>query len=96
MVNIKDNSGAAIVCAHVAKLNYPILMAQKDEPINNADSGWQFLCNTGLDENYEEAQTWSINEILIIEPSLSSYMDQPAGTVLLRKNKESAWVIHKP
>ena len=89
----KDMSGAAIVCVHVAKKNYPILMARRDEPVSDVDSGWQFLCNSGADENMEEAQTWSINEVIRIEPSLQRYLAHPEGTTIFRKGKDTEWIV---
>ena len=82
---------AAIVCAHVAKSNLPILLAAKDEPTTPEDSGWQFLCNLSESENMEDAQVWSLGEVLELEPSLTVFMDCPAGTEMIRDSQTSAW-----
>jgi len=70
---------AAIVCAHVAKSNLPILLAAKDEPTMPEDSGWQFLCNLSESENMEDAQVWSLGEVLKLEPSLNRLHELPGG-----------------
>jgi hypothetical protein len=90
-----DLTKAAIVCSHIAVDNSPILLAVKDEPVSEEDSGWQFLCDSGENENEDEAQVWSINEILEYEPSLCALLNHPAGTKLFRKNIKSAWIVSK-
>ena len=90
----QNESGAVIVCSHVAA-GYPILFGERstsDEPV---DTGWQFVCNSGLDEDIETAQVWALNEILAIEPSLTPFIDEPPGTQLRRANRSSTWeVVH--
>jgi hypothetical protein len=88
-----DDSGAAIVCGHVAKQQMPILRARRDAPAFPEDSGWQFLCNCGEDESESEAQIWSVNEVLQHEPTLKEFIDAPAGIVLTRPSPESPWQV---
>jgi len=94
MTNYKD-SRAAIVCSHVAKVDCPILRAVRTEPLEPADSGWQFLCNSGKEENEFEAQVWLVGEVLGHEPSLSEFINSPIGTILSRKDKNSRWELTK-
>ena len=82
---------AAILCEHVANEGFPILRAIRDEPLEDADSGWQFVCDSGKSEDEDNAQVWAISEVLEIEPSLTEYIDESPGTVLERKNKDSQW-----
>jgi hypothetical protein len=91
----KNDSGAVIVCSHVASKNYPILLAERSEPEEAADTGWQFVCNSGLDENIESAQVWALDEIVALEPSLKQLLDQPPGTQLIRNDVNSPWQISK-
>jgi hypothetical protein len=88
-----DDSGAAIVCGHVASGRFPILRAKRDEPLNEVDSGWQFLCDSGLEEREEDAKVWSINDVLRFDPSIRGILVFPPGTLFVRKDKESPWVI---
>lgn len=88
-----DDSGSAIICGHVAINRCPILYAERSEPIDEIDSGWQFLCNASENEDVGQAQVWSINEVLCYEPSLKRFMNYPPGTRLERKNIESDWKI---
>jgi hypothetical protein len=83
---------AAIVCEHVARGTAPILLAEKSEPQEEADSGWQFLCGTH-DENWEDAQVWALHEVLSLEPSLRAYLDVRTGTVLSRRAEGEDWVL---
>lgn len=88
---------AAIVCPHAASRELPILRARKDHPLDDADSGWQFLCYSGIDENEDDAQVWAIDSVLRLEPSLRPFLDMPAGTVLERSTGGSTWnVIDSP
>ncbi|HEY6872130.1 MAG TPA: DUF2185 domain-containing protein [Geobacteraceae bacterium] len=86
-----DISGSAIICSHVVKNNYPILLAIRDVPIESEDSGWQFLCNSGKQEKEDEAQIWSINEVLTVEPTLKEFLNSEPGAVLIRDSIKSRW-----
>jgi hypothetical protein len=89
-----DSSGAAIVCTHVASGLYPILLAERSDPLDNVDSGWSFVCNAGLNENQDEYQVWSINNVLGKDPSLRQYLELEVGTVLVRRDGLAAWVVN--
>ncbi len=90
--NVVDITGAAIVCSHVAK-GRAILRAVKSEPLSEEDSGWQFLCDSGEREDEDQAQVWSVREVLEREPSLKPFLDGPPETVLTRKGK--GWKVSK-
>jgi hypothetical protein len=86
------SGAAAVVCSHVAS-GLPVLLAIRDEPVDGADSGWQFLCNSGRVELEAEAQVWSVSEVVAMDPGLSSLVDEPAGTRATRKDTQSAWIV---
>jgi hypothetical protein len=88
-------TGAAIVCSHIAIDSYPILLAIRDEPISPEDSGWQFLCNSGADENQNLAQVWALSEVMEAEPTLKEILSQPPGSKFTRKDRNSPWVAAK-
>ena len=92
MTNETNASGSVVVCSHVAG-GYPILHAERSEPDEPVDTGWQFVCNSGLDEDIETAQIWSLNEVLAVEPSLSALINLPPGTQLHRENRSSPWQV---
>ena len=54
---------AAIVCREVAVDHAYILYAERSEPVEEADSGWQFLCGRTT-EDPEAAQVWALREVL--------------------------------
>lgn len=91
ITNYKDRR-AAIVCSHIARERYPILHAIRTEPLEPEDSGWQFLCNSGKEEQEEEAEVWLVGEVLGFEPSLSSFINSPVGTRLSRPDGTAKWV----
>ena len=83
------NAGA-IVCSHVVA-GEPILRAVRDEPMDAADSGWQFLCNSGADENIENAQLWSVTQVTERDSSLLTFINSPVGTTMSRADANSEW-----
>lgn len=84
---------AAIVCSHIASRTYPILRAVRDEPEMDEDSGWQFLCCSGEDENPDEAQVWLVAEVIDFDPTLAAIVDLVPGTVATRKTATEPWEI---
>lgn len=88
-----DDSGAAIICEHIALEGLPILYAKRDDPCEPTDSGWQFVCYSGKDEDENGAQVWSINEVLEYEPTLAGLLEEPPGTILFREAVNEPWQI---
>lgn len=84
-------SEAAIVCHHIAEEGYPILQAVRTEPVDHADSGWQFLCNSGRAEDDAPARVWSIAEVVEREPSLIRWLNVPFGSGLWRSSTTHPW-----
>jgi hypothetical protein len=83
---------AAFVCGEVAQREAPILHAERTEPDDPADSGWQFLCGRES-EDIATAQIWALHEVVELEPSLLPYVSLPVGTVLTRHTGSDAWTI---
>ena len=90
VVNI---TGAAIVCSHIAKNALPILLAQRDQPADPSDSGWQFLCNSGAQEDERLAQVWAVSEVVERDPTLKAIVGQPPGSKFKRKDGKSPWIL---
>ncbi len=87
---------AAIVCVHVAHEHLPILRATRDEPLEEVDSGWQFLCGTARDTgDPSTGKVWAVYEVLELEPSLRPFIEYPAGTVLTREYANGGWTVGK-
>jgi hypothetical protein len=89
--DIVSDERAAIVCSHIAAEGLPILLAIRDEPIEEVDSGWQFLCNSGQDEDEEEAQIWALSEVCEHTPSLKNILESQVKGKFYRKNEKSSW-----
>ena len=81
---------ACIVCKHVAHYGTPILQAQRDESVDPADSGWQFLCGTNSHLDVD-AEIWSTEEVCQRDPSIKLILERPVGTKLTRQSAESEW-----
>jgi hypothetical protein len=83
---------AAILCYDVAVNHAPILFAERTEPEDPADSGWQFVCGAH-EENWKLAQVWAIHDVLTFDPSLKDFIGMPYGTVLTRASANSQWNV---
>ncbi|MBL9008565.1 MAG: DUF2185 domain-containing protein [Myxococcales bacterium] len=85
-----DDSGAAIVCEHIAEAGCPILRALRDEPVVDEDSGWQFTC--GADGHTDETgRVWSLSEVISHDDSLADLIQLPVGTSAVRARQDSPW-----
>jgi len=84
-------TGAAIVCSHVARDGYPVLLAKRDDPMDPDDSGWQFLCGSGVHEDEQLAQVWAVSEVVEKEPTLKGIIGSPVGSKFVRRDKTSPW-----
>lgn len=78
MTNVKHGEAAAIVCGDIANANVPILYAERTDPEEPTDSGWQFLCGAPA-EDWQSAQVWALHEVLEYDGSLLPYMDFPSA-----------------
>src|SRR5437762_1148933 len=90
-MNTNTDRRAAILCSHVASRQRPILCAERGDPLDAADSGWQFLCNVATEENPSDAKVWAVSEVLDIEPTLAPFIDLPPGTRIVRENIGAPW-----
>lgn len=81
----------AIICEHVANGD-PIMIARRDESVEEMDSGWQFLCERETDD-FTKAKVWLLKEVLEKEPSLRDYMLLPPGSRVVRSSLNAPWEI---
>jgi hypothetical protein len=88
----EDSLKAAIVCVHIAQ-GAPILRAIRDEPLDEADSGWQFVCDSGEEEREAEAQVWALKNVVKDDDALASFVERPVGTVLRRLSQRDPWML---
>ncbi|MCF7958803.1 MAG: DUF2185 domain-containing protein [Phycisphaerae bacterium] len=93
MSTLQEDRRYAIICSHISEENYPILYAFRDESKDESDSGWQFLCNSGMQEDVDNAQIWAVDEVISKEASLSQFIDFPVGTELLRSSVRKPWTV---
>lgn len=81
----------AIVSGNVAANVDSILKAERSDPVDEVDSGWQFWGGDSDPLEPETAQIWSVGEVLELEPTLAAYIDLPAGTTLRRASQIADW-----
>lgn len=86
--NEKENT-AVITCRHITENGDSILYATHD-----ADDGiWQFLC--GKTHIQEDARVVAINEIFMLDNTVSELSDMPCGYIAERQSKDSKWIVKK-
>lgn len=83
------DSGAIIT----AKANEPLVYAERSEPVDPADSGWQFSSLPLGGEDLADTQIWLVRAILTREPSLQGLIDLPSGTILHRSVAGKEWQV---
>jgi hypothetical protein len=81
----------AIVSRLVALGSRAIMIAERSESVDSADSGWQFLASGELELDPSQAQIWAVSEVLDVEPSLAPYLEMPVGTKLTRTSTSRDW-----
>jgi hypothetical protein len=81
----------AILSRSVAEGGKPILYAERSDPLDEFDSGWQFLSNEEESLTAEEVRIWTIGEVLEHEPTLGKFVHMREGTKFFRVTKSSQW-----
>lgn len=87
----EDRLKAAFVCKHVAAGGMPILYAVRDAPIDESDSGWQFLCGVYDHDPPAQPQMWALKNVVKDDFVLTQFVELPAGTVLTRRTQYGPW-----
>ena len=86
----------AIVSKRVAIGESSILCAIRSEPVDEADSGWEFSEGSSFEKsNSENPQLWLVSEVLELEPSLTSFINLAAGTRIVRKSNNDSWTLSR-
>lgn len=78
-----------ITCSHIIESGFDILYVSHDEE----DGMWQFLC--GSTHIQEDARIISLNEIFMIDNTISKLANMPCGYIAERESKNSDWEIRK-
>ena len=80
---------AVLTCNHILENAADILYVSHDED----DGMWQFLC--GGTHIQEDARVISLNEVLLLDKTVSEISGMPCGYIAERKSKNSDWNIKK-
>ena len=89
-----ETGPAAIVSEDVAVGRLPILYAARDEPVEPADSGWQFTSGRP-DATAGGAKVWALKSVIEREPSLAEFLHLPPGAILERRGAGLAWQVSR-
>lgn len=77
-------------CAATDKITVdrlPVGYMRRDEPIDEYDSGWQFLCGYETQEyldNLDNSGIYTLNTLANLDRAIIPYLDYPVGTELER------------
>lgn len=91
MEDRSTTSRAVIVCGHVAR-GAAILHAVRDEPLEERDSGWQFLCGAE-NEDSRDGKVWTVVQVLRKVPEFLPHIEAPYGTTVSRDHAHAPWRI---
>jgi len=83
-MSMNDRSETASVCGHIARDRSRIGFAFRDPPTGTVESGWRFVCNTGLEEREDDGEVWTLAQVLEHEPTVQELLNSPVGTALVR------------
>ncbi len=87
--------GACIATDKITVEGFPVRFMYREEPDNDADSGWRFLSGLESQEYMDDADNHAIydcNTIANYDPSIIPYLDAPAGSAF-EKTPESECFI---
>lgn len=89
---LKLMNKTALVSRKILDEGYKIGLMAKDEPMNNNDSGWQFLAGNEDEEyrsDYKNIALLSINEVNNLDQDIFKYLENPVGIILIRTSKNT-------
>jgi hypothetical protein len=86
-----DKNLAVIVCNHIADFKAAIKEARRSFPIEQLDSGWLLFCDLDLDEDYKKAKIFSVSDVLAIDPTLLSIIDDVAPCHYKKNSITNIW-----
>jgi hypothetical protein len=91
---IMSNSALLNMGAIVSvEIGQSFLFAARSEPVDDADSGWQFSVDAAGGGDPDSAQIWALEEVLEREPSLRPFIALPLGAVLRRMGADDKWTV---
>ena len=77
----------AYVSRKIVDNGYKVGYMCKEEPLNNNDSGWQFLAGNESDKYINDSKNialLSINEVYGLDKDIWNYLDSTAGSSYIR------------
>jgi hypothetical protein len=83
----------AILSGEVATRTQPIMYAHRSERIDEFDSGWQFTAGAQDSLDATQMKLWRLDKVAELEPSLTSYLALPFGTILTRIERSDIWNV---
>lgn len=85
---------SVVVCSHVLNRTHPMLYGRRDAPSEAVDSGWQFVCMQ-FEETAETGRLIAVDELLVREPELAPYINEPPGAEVWRAHAKAAWTLRR-
>lgn len=88
----------AYVSRKILDEGYKVGYMIREEPLNDNDSGWQFMAGNEDDEylnNYKNLALLSINEINNLDSDIFKYLDCPVGSEFIRISSNEFEEDHK-
>ena len=81
----------AIICKHVARQGLPILHAQRDGPVRDLDTGWQFTCDVHNHQGAADGEVWRVHHVIERDLSIAEIIDNPPRPAFNRSGDCAPW-----
>jgi hypothetical protein len=91
----KDTLGhACFICAHVLNQNQPIRFACRQEPLEVADSGWEFHCGVAIHSD-EQLKVVGISTAITIDATLNQIISKAWPCAFERSEGGDPWTTDR-
>lgn len=96
---MKDNLYKyAFVSRKILDNGYKVGLMRREEPLNDNDSGWEFLAGNEDDEyinNKQNIALLALSEVVQLDDDIWEYLDKPAGSEYIRISSDAFEEDHR-
>lgn len=81
---LATNYGLCMVSKRISVDGYPVGYMYREEPEEEADSGWRFFSGDENDDYIDNARNFQlvdVNKVANLDPSIVEHLDAPPGSV---------------
>jgi hypothetical protein len=90
--------GGCIATDKITVDGFPVRFMYREEPSNEADTGWRFMSGFESDEYMNDSRNhavYDINTIANYDPSIIQFLYEPVGSVYEKANEQEQFALVK-